>query len=378
MRFDFATAGKILFGAGRAKDAAPEASGLGQRPLLVTGANPARAAVIREALRPVAEFAVPGEPTVALAQSIAAVARGAACDVVVSVGGGSAIDAGKAAAALLANPGDPLEYLEVIGAGRPLSRAPLPHVAVPTTAGTGAESTRNAVLGSPAHGVKVSMRHPLMLPAVAVVDPSMTAGAPAHVVAAAGLDALTQLLEAFVTPFANPMTDALCREGLQRAGRSIRKILEAPDDEARADMSLTALFSGIALSNARLGAVHGFAGPIGGMTGAAHGALCAALLPAVVEANIRALESREPLSASLARIDEAARLLMNDGNATRPRLPLWLRQLVDDLAIPGLEVLGLDRARHAEAATKARAASSMKGNPVVLSHDELLAILAAS
>jgi alcohol dehydrogenase class IV len=378
MRFDFATSGKILFGAGRAAEAATEARALGLRPLLVTGANPARAADIRETLRPVAEISVPGEPTVDLAQSIAAIARDARCDVVVSVGGGSVIDAGKAAAALLANHGEAIEYLEVIGAGRPLARAPLPHVSVPTTAGTGAEATRNAVLGSPTHGVKVSMRHPLMLPTVAIVDSSMTAGAPAPVVAAAGLDALTQLLEAFVTPFANPMTDALCREGLLRAGRSIRKIVDAPDDEARADMSLAALFSGIALSNARLGAVHGFAGPLGGMTGAAHGALCAALLPAVVEANIRALESRAPASASLARMDEVARLLMNDGNASRAQLPSWLRQLVDDLAIPTLEVLGLSSARHAEAADKARVASSMKGNPIELSTDELLAIVAAS
>ena len=196
-------------------------------------------------------------------------------------------------AALLTNEGDLSDYLEVVGKGRPLQNPAAPCIAVPTTAGTGAEVTYNAVLGVPDQHVKVSMRSPLMLPRWAIVDPLLTHSMPPELTASTGLDALTQLIEAFVSNKANPLTDGVCREGLQRAGRSLRRAFEdGSDAEAREDMSLASLFSGMALANAKLGAVHGFAGPLGGMTDAPHGVICGKLLPYVMQANVRALQDR--------------------------------------------------------------------------------------
>lgn len=209
---------------------------------------------------------------------------------VIGLGGGSVLDAGKAIAALVTNLGNVFDYLEVIGKGQPLVNAPLPFIAIPTTAGTGTEVTRNAVLGSPAHGVKVSLRSPMMLPSLAIVDPELTYGLPPEITASSGLDALTQLIEPFVSVKANPMTDAICREGIRHAAKSLRTVYHnGADASAREGMSLASLFGGLALANAALGAVHGFAGPLGGMLNAPHGAICAKLLPLVMEVNIKVL-----------------------------------------------------------------------------------------
>ena len=196
---------------------------------------------------------------------------------------------------MLTNRGDVLEYLESVGPGKALTDRPAPFIAIPTTAGTGSEVTRNAVLTSPEHRAKVSLRSPLMLPTVALVDPELTYGLPPAVTAATGMDALAQLIEPFVCSRANPVTDSLCVEGMRRVARSLRKAFEGgPNEPARLDMAIASLFGGMALANAGLGAVHGLAGPIGGMfPGAAHGAVCAALLPHVVTANLIALRARD-------------------------------------------------------------------------------------
>ncbi|NQU43994.1 iron-containing alcohol dehydrogenase, partial [bacterium] len=275
MRFEFATAGRIIFGSGQSRQVPDLAAGLGKAALVVTGRDASRAKDLLDCLseaglQPVV-FQVPGEPTTDLALEGAELARRQGCDVVIGFGGGSVIDAGKAIAALATNPGDILDYLEVIGCGQPLLMIPAPYIAVPTTAGTGAEVTRNAVLGSPVHRVKVSMRSPHMLPKIAVVDPALTASMSAELTASTGLDALTQLLEVFVCNQPNPLTDAVCREGLGRAARSLRRACERGDAAAREDMALASLFGGLALANAKLGAVHGFAGPVGGMFPAPHG-----------------------------------------------------------------------------------------------------------
>jgi alcohol dehydrogenase class IV len=317
MRFEFATANRILFGSGVVRDVAPLAAALGRQPLVVTGRNASRAEPLLIQLRDhgldPTVLGVAGEPTVDDVLAGVAPASASACDLVIGFGGGSVLDAAKAIAALLANGGDPLDYLEVVGHGRPLTKPSLPCIAIPTTAGTGAEVTRNAVLGSPEHRVKASLRSPLMLPTVAVVDPELTHTTPPDVTAATGLDALTQCIEPFVSPRANPLTDALCREGMQRAARSLhRAYLDGQDAAAREDMALASLFGGLALANAGLGAVHGFAGPIGGMFPAPHGALCARLLPPVMRANLQAMQQRTPDSPALARYTEVARLLTGD------------------------------------------------------------------
>ncbi len=380
MGFEFATASRILFGCGKLKEVAPIAGELGRRALVVTGKSAARAEGLIVALRrdgiECATFAVAGEPTVELVQRGVEAGREAKSDLIIAIGGGSVVDAGKAIGALLANEGDPFDYLEVIGRGRPLMKPSTPVIAIPTTAGTGAEVTRNAVLGSPAHRVKVSLRSPLMLPRVAIVDPELTRDMPPALTASTGLDALTQLIEPFVSVNANPMTDGFCREGMARAARSLRRAFERGNDmPAREDMALASLFGGLALANAGLGAVHGFAGPLGGMFPAAHGAACAALLPHVMEMNIRTLRARQPGSEALRRYDEVARIVTGRAAATAADGVAWVRELCGALGVPPVSAHGVTRGDFAALAEKAAAASSMKGNPVALTREELLEIL---
>ncbi len=379
--FEFATATRILFGPGKLAEAGTLAAGLGgTHALLVTGSDPTRGDRLRTLLGSsglaVTPFAVAGEPTVSLARAGAERARQCGADLVVAIGGGSALDAGKAIAALATNPGDPVDYLEVIGRARPLAAAPLPFMAVPTTAGTGAEVTRNAVLGSPEHRIKVSLRSARMLPAIALVDPELTLGLPPALTAATGLDALTQLLEPFVSVRANPVTDALCRDGLERVSRALpRAFADGTDREARTELALASLLGGLALANAGLGAVHGLAGPLGGMFSAPHGALCAALLAPVTAANLSALRRRHPDSPALARYREAARIVTGQPDADGDTLVQWLRRLVDRLEIRGLGQHGIGPDWQAEIVAKAAQASSMRGNPVALTPEELLQVL---
>jgi alcohol dehydrogenase class IV len=275
-----------------------------------------------------------------------------------------------AMAALAPNGGDPLDYLEVIGRGRKLERPSLPFVAIPTTAGTGAEVTRNAVLASPDEGVKASLRSPLMLPALAIVDPDLLAGSPPSVLASSGLDALSQLIEPFLSARANPLTDALAREGIRRSARSLRRaVTESLDAASREDLALASLMGGLCLANAGLGAVHGFAAPAGGMFAAPHGALCAALLVPALEVNLRALRARAPGHPSLTRFDELGALLTGVPEAARGLD--WLRDLVAALSIPGLARYGLDAGSIPLLVERAKVASSMKANPIALSDEEL-------
>jgi len=339
-RFEFATATRIIFGPGTLGEVGPIAAQMGHRALVVTGRTSTRAAPLIDQLAAqdveTITYATTGEPTVEAARQGTQRARDAGCDLVIGLGGGSAIDTGKAIAALLTNGGDPLDYLEVIGRGRPLTHPAAPYIAIPTTAGTGAEVTRNAVLASPEHRVKVSLRSPLMLPRLALVDPELTRTLPPPVTASTGLDALTQVVEPFVSHRANPLTDAICREGMRRAARSLRRAYESagePGDDAaaREDMALTSLFGGLALANAKLGAAHGFAGPLGGMFPAPHGAICGRLLPHVVAVNVRALQERLPESAALHRYNEVAQILTGSGSATADDGVAWVQELCDAL-----------------------------------------------
>ncbi len=375
--FEFATAGKILAGAGRAAELPGVVAGLGSRVLVCTGANPARHRGLLAGLGlPAGMFTVTAEPTVELARACVAAAREHGADVVAAVGGGSVLDLGKAAAMLLGNGGDPLDYLEVIGSGRKITQPSVPCVAVPTTAGTGAEVTANAVLASPAHGLKASLRSPLMIPRVALVDPDLTVSCPPRVTAASGLDALTQCLEPFVSVRANPLTDGLAREGLRRAAAGLRAVYaDGSDPGARADMAMCSLLGGIALANAKLGAVHGLAGVIGGIADVPHGMACAALLAPVMEANVRALRSGQPGGAALDRYTEAARLLTGSTAASVNAGLAWIRETVSLLAVPGLAAFGIGPQHTDGVAAKAARSSSMQGNPVALTHGDLRAIV---
>jgi alcohol dehydrogenase class IV len=368
MRFDFATAPRILFAEGAVRDVPAAARTFGTRAILVRGASPERVAGLRAGLASAGvecrEFAVSGEPTVDLIRSAPRDA-----EMVVAIGGGSVLDSGKAIAALLTNPGDPMDYLEVIGRAQPLPYPAAPCIAIPTTAGTGSEVTRNSVMGSAEHRVKASMRSASMLPRIAVVDPELTHGLPRAITASTGLDALTQLIEPYLSVKANPLTDALCVQGIPQAARALPRVCRNPADrEARCAMSFASLLGGMSLANAALGAVHGFAAPIGGMFPAPHGAVCAVLLPIVMEVNLRAAKNR-------ARFDEVARLVTGDGHASAPDGVRWIADLCRKLEIPPLRTYGVTDADIPILVEKAAQASSMKGNPVVLSQEDLREIV---
>ena len=376
MNFEFATAARIVFGAGKLKELPAIASEFGHRALLVHSRSTLPSATA-SALPNGVLFPVAGEPTIELIRAGIRLAKQECCDVVVSLGGGSVLDAGKAIAVLVTNGGDPLDYAEVIGKGQAITKPGLPFIAIPTTAGTGAEVTRNAVLFSPEHHVKVSLRGQHLLARVALVDPELTYNLPPAITANTGLDALTQLIEPFVSCRANPLTDALCREGLRRVARSLRQAYATGAPEARADMALASLFGGLALANAGLGAVHGFAAPLGGMYDAPHGALCAALLPAVMTVNEKAVHSRTGVPP--VNLDKEDR---RDACPTIIQRFEEVRQIIGDLAELGqalgvkpLRELGVRRAEFPVIIEKAAVASSMKGNPAKLTPAQLGEIL---
>lgn len=379
MSFELALPTRIIFGEGRLAEAGALAAGMGKRALVVEGRS-GRVELLHELLRAsglaTTRVVVSGEPTTTLVESGAEHAQRERCDVVLALGGGSVIDAAKAIAALITNRDPIRDYLEVVGKGRPITERPAPLIAIPTTAGTGAEVTRNAVLMVEEERVKVSLRSPLMLPTVALIDPVLTYSVPPAITASTGLDALTQCIEPFVTPVANPITDSVAREGMRRAaGALLRAFRDGSDVEARHDMAIASLCGGLALANAKLGAVHGFAAPLGGMFPIPHGVACACLLPSVVDMNVRALRAREPDSPALARYDEVARTLTGRTNARAEDGAAWLRALVDDLEIPKLAEYGVKDGDIGRVVEKARKASSMRGNPIELTGEELGEVL---
>jgi alcohol dehydrogenase class IV len=378
--FEFATAARVVFGPGRARELPAMVDGWGERVVVLTGSKPDRHRELIEALpMEVAIVPVRGEPTVEVARAAVAAARAHGAQAVVSVGGGSVIDLGKTVAMLLGNGGDPIDYLEVIGRGQPIDRPSVPFAAVPTTAGTGAEVTMNAVLAAPEHGRKASVRARSMLPALALVDPLLTVDCPPAVTAASGLDALTQCLEPLVSRNATPITDALAAEGLRHAAAGLRAAYaDGSDVAARTELAQCSLLGGMSLANAKLGAVHGFAGVIGGLVPVAHGAICAALLAPVSEANVRALREQAPDHPALAAYRRAAALLTGRPDATVEDGVEWIAETVRLLGVIGLTAGGLDPGLIDEVVAKTGSASSTKGNPIDLTPQELRRALDAA
>ncbi len=380
MTFDFATSNRIIFGCGAVAKLPTLAAAFGNRLFLLSGSDQSRIAHLLFELRKnnlnIIDWQVRGEPDTDLIRAACKQARKSDCDLVVAIGGGSVIDSGKAIAALLTNRDDLYDYLEIIGRGKPLEHPSAPCIAVPTTSGTGSEVTRNAVLRSPEDAVKVSMRSAHMLPEIALVDPELTLSLPPGITAGTGLDALTQVIEPYVSIKANPLTDALCREAIQRAGRSLlRACKNGSDLQAREDMSLVSLFGGLALANAKLGAVHGFAAPVGGRYNAPHGLICGRLLPEVVQINLQALRQRQPQSPALQRYQDIAAGLTQKQGATAEEGIEWLRYLVAELHLPGLREIGVQKKDIDELVNKARKSGSMKGNPIELNDKELKNII---
>lgn len=383
VRFDLATSADIRFGAGRVAEIPRALGGLGATNVfVVTGRSTERADPLRAGLSELGiestVFGVDGEPSIEICRAAVSRLIESGGDAVVGFGGGSALDVAKAVAVLATSGADPLEHLEVIGSGRPITTPGLPCVAVPTTAGTGSEVTRNSVLSG--NGVKASLRGPLMLPSIAIVDPDLLAGIPAQTIAASGMDALAQVIEPFLSRRANPFSDALARDGIRRSARSLRRAyLEGMSaGEVRQDLAVTSLFGGLCLANAGLGAVHGLAAALGARLSAPHGAVCAATLAAAVAVNRRALRDREPASPALARIEELGPLLTGDPAAGADAAIEWLAGLTGDLQVPGLRTYGLSDAEIGEVVTAAQRASSMRANPLDLTDGEVAEIVQRS
>jgi alcohol dehydrogenase class IV len=362
--------------AGGSRDAASLAASFGPRGVLVHGRSAERAGWLVAAFHAqgltVSTLACPGEPTLDMLQdALATVAQGQRPDWVMALGGGAAIDLGKALAALIPAPGGAMDHLEVVGRGLPLSADPLPFLALPTTAGTGAEATRNAVIGLPEHGRKVSLRDARMLPRVALVDPALTDGCQRSVTLASGLDAVVQVIEPYLSSRATPFTDALALPAIGQGLRALVRLMETEDAAARDAMAWVSLTGGIALANAGLGAVHGLAGVIGGVCAAPHGAICGALAGPVLAAN-RARASGD----TAARITEVCATVADVLGGTSDDAPQTLSDWARAAGLPGLTAQGLDPARHQGVAEAALASSSMKGNPVALDVPALVRCLA--
>lgn len=373
--FYFATATEIRFGRGEGRRAVPDLAGLGQRVLLVHGASAARADWLRDALIAegcaVASFAVAAEPDVAMIAVGVATAREAGAQAVIAIGGGAVIDAGKAIAALVPATSPMQDHLEVIGQGLPLNEKPLPFAALPTTAGTGAEVTRNAVIAVPDAMRKVSLRDAKMLPCLAVIDPHLTDDCARSVTLASGLDAITQVIEPYLCSRANPMTDALCFPVIKSGLRALMTLMEREDADARDAMAWTSLCGGLALANAGLGVVHGLAGPLGGLSGASHGEICGALLPHGLAANTAHAKGK-----TARRIDRVLACLANALSTSPDKALMSLDKWSRNAGLPGLDAQGVTKEHRKRAAEMAANSSSMKANPVPLNEVALAEIMA--
>jgi hypothetical protein len=360
--FAITSPGRILFGRGEAAKAPALIRAFGPCGVVLHGANPARAAWLVQALGPdTLALPCPREPTLADLEVALEVARARRPDWVASLGGGAALDFGKALAALIPAPDGPMEYLEVVGGGLPLKADPLPFIAIPTTAGTGAEVTKNAVIGLPDLGRKVSLRDERMVARLAIVDPALTDDCPRAVTLASGLDAVTQVIEPYVSVKATPFTDALARPAIAVGMRALMQLMQGEDTVARDRMAWVSLCGGLALANACLGAVHGLAGVIGGLTGAAHGATCGALLGPVLAANRSAATGPTRV-----RLDEVCAMLADVLGVPAEAAPKALQAWARAEGLPGLAALGVRDDQHEGIAMAAMGTSSMKGNPVQL------------
>jgi alcohol dehydrogenase class IV len=391
MEFSIARLPRIEFGSG-ARGRLPGLAALfGRRVLLVTGGRsllegpfwPELEAGFASANLYLTVHRVGGEPSPDEIDAAVRRYRERDISVVVAIGGGSALDAGKAIAGLLI-PGNPvLDHLEGVGPERPYRGPAVPLIAVPTTAGTGSEATRNAVLSASPEdgreGYKKSFRDERLVAQYAVVDPDFLATCPPRVIAGNGMDALTQLLESYVSLRANSFCDALALDGLAHVRTSLLALYGNPEDAAaREGMAYASLLSGITLAQVGLGSVHGLAAPLGAFFPIPHGVACGTLVASATAVNVRALLERDPDHPALARYAEAGRVLCgetfaDDGEARGAlvhRLEDWTRTL----HLPTLDQFGVTGGDHPRIVAHSRG-SSMKTNPIELTDAEIGAIL---
>lgn len=379
MQFALAAPDRIEFGRGKAVLVAPAVASLGLRVLLVRGRSVVWADRLESDLKAqgaaVTVVYGSGEPDLPLLLELVEEARVAQIDVVVGVGGGSVIDLAKALAALVPAPAGPMRYLEVVGEGKPLEAAPLPFVAVPTTSGTGAEVTKNAVIGIPNAGRKVSLRDDRMLANLAVIDPALTDGCPAPVTLASGLDAVVQVIEPYLSSRATVLTDALCREAIPLGLSALITLMDREGPEARDAMALTSVYGGLALANAGLGAVHGVAGVLGGVTGIAHGVICGRFLCPVLRDHEAAPDLPEH---TRKRLQDVKIWIGEALNVEEKKAIDALEQWIDGAGLPKLVNLSLGQVDVDSIASASAMSSSMKGNPVTIPQERLVNLIKKS
>ncbi|BBL71053.1 iron-containing alcohol dehydrogenase [Methylogaea oryzae] len=389
--FEIARLPRIVFGDGSLARVPALVAQYGRRILLVTGAKSflqsGHWSELADALRAAGTewetFTVAGEPSPQLADEAAGRFRSAGIEVVLGIGGGSVLDAAKAIAGLLRVPNSVMDYLEGVGPELPYAGPSVPFIAVPTTAGTGSEATKNAVLSVQGeNGFKKSFRHELLVPEYAVLDPQLLASCPPAQIAANGMDALTQLLESYVSTKANPYTDALAMSGMRMVRDSLFAWYEqaAEAQAARGAMLYAALLSGITLAQVGLGSVHGLASPLGAFFPIPHGVACGTMVAVCTEVNIRSLRQRAPDSPALPKYAHVGKVLAQDMSlddaAACDHLVNTLRRWTERLDLPRLSHYGMAAADVAKVVANSRG-SSMKTNPIVLTDDEVAECLQA-
>lgn len=380
--FEFSTSSKIIFGCGSIKKIGNFAAGFGKR-VLVINSKSAPSITVESELKGSQlkweSFQISGEPTYEKIEANIKLLRSIRPDVVIGIGGGSALDYAKTVSALITNEGDLLDYLEVVGKSQPLAFNPVPMIAIPTTAGTGTEVTKNAVIKLTEKGVKVSLRNEMLVPRVALIDPELTLDLPPQVTACTGMDALVQVIEPFLSQRSNPFTDLFCVAGIKIISANLLKAFSTPKDiTAREQMSFGSLMGGLSLANAGLGAVHGFAAVLGGMYPIPHGECCACLLPAVFDINYKALLERDAHNPILGKFDDIAKLVTGNQKSRTADGIKWFGELNRKLNISTLSKYGIKKEDHSKIIEGVKVSSSMKANPVQLNEDELYRILRQS
>lgn len=376
--FQFMTSTRIIFGEGALQSSLSVMNQFGYSVLLVTGQNMQRSSPIINYLQQhnmrYQHIAISGEPNITMIEESALGGRKFQPDMVVAMGGGSVIDMGKALAAIIPNQGDVYDYVEVVGRNVPLKTKPLPFIAIPTTASTGSEVTRNAVLRSGQDQVKVSLRSPDMLADVAIVDPTLTYGTDRYTSGRGAMDAFTHLMEAYVCGEPNPITDMICEEGLRRLSRSVISGCLEDDFDARSDLSFAAMLGGMAITNAKLGAAHGLAAALGGKLDAPHSVITARLAPHVMMENIRVAKEADREDV-LNRYTQIAKILTGRSNAHRNDGVLWVNMMLEKLALPNLSDFGVCMTSFDLVAEDAMKSVAIKGNPLPLTKERLMYVL---
>ncbi|WP_070965132.1 iron-containing alcohol dehydrogenase [Vibrio sonorensis] len=376
--FQFMTATRIVFGEGAFHSSLSQINHYGYSVLLVTGQSTKRCEPLIHYLKSqkfrYQHVAIKGEPNITMIEETAVVSRKFQPDMVIAMGGGSVIDMGKALAAIVPNQGDVYDYVEVVGREVPLKSKPLPFIAIPTTAGTGAEVTKNAVLRSGQDKVKVSLRSPDMVADVAIVDPTLTYGMNRYLSGRGAMDAFAHLMEAYVCGDPNPLTDMICEEGLRRLSRSVLAGCLHDDHSARADLAFAAMLGGMATTNAKLGAAHGLVSALGGKLNAPASVIKARLAPHVMSENIKAAKElgRQDV---LHRYQRISAIVTGRNNACKEDGVLWIKMMLDKLEIPELNQFGVCSTSFEQVASDALMSVAIRGNPIPLTSERLIDIL---